>query len=288
VFHLLLHEREGNIKTLQEMNLPLCDRKLGTLMETHDDDWIARWGRGGGDEGRLRKALYSKRGRSLVSWFKANELSPDALAFCLVGLAWPIQGVEDRPWSKRVVSKKGASRCRKAVEWLQKYGWIFDLPNVEVVYTRLDEYVKILDRKYTISTEPQQMNPALIKTFWGRSHPARFVVIGFLTAYFILGEDPKYPKDEILVHRKWERIKDVLLLAGLGSRETKAKDLGSLWSNAWQRLHDQVLEQLSLYLKYRYDKRLIYEDKSSDEEDVEEIERQLTKILKERRVYRTR
>lgn len=69
------------------------------------------------------------------------------------------------------------------------------------------------------------MTPALVREFWGRRDPAQFQVIVFFWAYIALGDDPKKRMEEILIHRRWEAIKDILLLAGVVKANAKTKTL---------------------------------------------------------------
>ena len=74
---------------------------------------------------------------------------------------------------------------------------------------------------------------------------------------------------------KTGKIRDVLILAGLIPTKTTAKWINTAWSNAWISQSEEIAEQTSLYLKYRYAVRTVYDDKSSVEEDIVKIQKQL-------------
>ena len=96
-----------------------------------------------------------------------------------------MEEVKKRPWPKRVISDKGAKQCRVAAQWLRKYGPVFNLANVETVHIQLEQYAKSLDRKYLVGTNRQEVNPDILEE-WGPHDPARYQVIAFLRAYFVI------------------------------------------------------------------------------------------------------
>ena len=219
-------------------------------METDQDDWITRWERAEKVETCLRKALANERGRKLLSWFRKYKISPDGLAFCLTRLVWPmhkvVEEVKKRPWPKRVVSDKGAKQCRVAAQWLRKYGPVFNLANVETLRIQLEQYAKSLDRKYLVGTNRQEVNPDILDE-WGPHDPARYQVIAFLRAYFVIAGPPdrlRYEK-----RRTWEVIKDVLIISGVVPPETTAQRVATIWSNQWRHVDRKAYAKKNAAIK---------------------------------------
>jgi hypothetical protein len=207
-------------------------------METSQDDWITRWARVGGSESRLRAALASARGRKLLNWFEKNSMPPDALAFGLLHLVWPMQtlvaDVKKLPLPNRGMRTRGAQQCRKAAQWLRENGLNLDLPGVEAVCTQLDRYSDSLRKnKFSIQTDSARLDHRAVELCLSRHDYAQIQVIAFLRAYFVIeGKTNRLRYDK---RRTWEPITDFLILAKLVPPERKSQSVATEWSNLWRR-----------------------------------------------------
>jgi hypothetical protein len=234
--------RRHTLESLQQVSLIWI-----TPMQTRQDDWISRWTDYEGEpeyELRLRAALHTKAGRSLLHWMRERGIPEDGLAFAFVELVCEMKFIREETRGVHIPNKKklkkGCSVLLAAARWLRDNALGMDLtrvkrppnhkegeviqgpPQVVDICQTLEECADNLKRREFLWYPPDFILELR------RSDYERFQVTTFLRAYFAIeGDESRRRWDRI---KTWKPIADFLIMAKLNPKRP-----ASLWNNVWRR-----------------------------------------------------